>query len=66
MFYEYPKSLYLEGWDNLDASVIVNDSDEEFEARKQGYKSLDEPVDEVKKPKKAKTEAVIESTEQAE
>lgn len=66
MFYEYPKSLYLEGWDNLDASVIVNDSDEEFEARKQGYKGLDEPTEDVKKPRKAKAEVVADPAEQAE
>jgi hypothetical protein len=40
---EYPKSLYLKGWEDLSATVIVCDEKEEAEARKQGYKMLNEP-----------------------
>jgi hypothetical protein len=39
---EYPKSLYLKGWEDLSATVIVCDEKEEAEARKQGYKMLKE------------------------
>ena len=48
---EYPKSLYLHGWDDLDATVIVNTYEEEQEARKQGYKML---ADEEEKPKRGR------------
>lgn len=44
---EYPKALYLKGWDDLDASVTVNDAESEAAARAQGYKSLAEEVKEV-------------------
>lgn len=39
---EYPKQLYLYGWDDLDASVVVHDAEQEAEARKAGYKMLSE------------------------
>lgn len=48
---EYPKSLYLHGWDDLEATVIVNSVEEEEEARKQGYKMLGEEVKRGRKPK---------------
>lgn len=40
MFHEYPKSLYLRGWDDLSAHVIVADAEAEAEARKAGYRML--------------------------
>jgi len=43
MFIEYPKSLYLKGWDDLDASVIVHDAEQEAQAREEGYRMLSEP-----------------------
>ena len=52
MFIEYPKSLYLKGWDDLDASVIVHDAEQEAQARDQGYRSLDEPVSVQDEPRK--------------
>ena len=47
MFTEYPKSLYLKGWDDLDASVIVHDAEQEAQARGDGYRALHEPVADV-------------------
>jgi len=41
-FQEYPKSLYWAGWDDLSATVVVNDKDEEKKARKSGFKMLPE------------------------
>lgn len=53
MFIEYPKSLYLKGWDDLDACVVVKNADEEDQARKDGYRALHEPVADVQdEPKK--------------
>ena len=43
MFIEYPKSLYLHGWDDLDACVIVRDEQQEAQARSEGYRMLSEP-----------------------
>lgn len=43
MFHEYPKSLYLRGWADLDAHVVVSDAAEEADARAQGYRMLSEP-----------------------
>jgi hypothetical protein len=42
MFHEYPKSLYLNGWADLDAHVVVSDAAEEDDARAQGYLTLAE------------------------
>lgn len=42
---EYPKSLYLRGWDDLNATVTVLDAAQEAEARKAGYRMLSEPVE---------------------
>ena len=44
MTVEYPKALYLRGWDDLDACVTVQDASEEADARAKGYRSLSEPV----------------------
>ena len=44
MHVEYPKALYLRGWDDLDAMVTVHDAAQEAEAREDGYRSLTEPV----------------------
>lgn len=56
MLNEYPKSVYLHGWDDLDAMLIVHDPGEEAAARLDGYKMLTEfEVDPVKRrgrPKK--------------
>ena len=49
---EYPKQLYLHGWDDLSATVIVEDAEQEDEARKQGYKMLSD-----EKPKKRRKAA---------
>ncbi len=46
-FHEYPKALYLRGWDDLDAMVTVYDAAQEAEAREDGYRSLVEPPVEV-------------------
>jgi hypothetical protein len=40
---EYPKGLYLHGWDDLDAYVIVADEAEEAAARAKGYRHINEP-----------------------
>ncbi len=39
---EYPKTLYLRGWDDLEANKLVHGEDEEREARKAGYKAMAE------------------------
>ena len=41
---EYPKQLYMHGWDDLSATVVVMDAEQEAAARKAGYKMLSEPV----------------------
>ena len=43
-YIEFPKALYLRGWDDLDACVTVQDAGQEADARAQGYRSLGEPV----------------------
>ena len=43
MIVEYPKALYLRGWDDLDAMVTVYDAAQEAEAREDGYRTLVEP-----------------------
>lgn len=40
---EYPKSLYLRGWDDLSATVVVHDAAAEAEARAAGYRMLSDP-----------------------
>lgn len=53
---EYPKALYLKGWEDLDACVVVLDADEEAAARKDGYRMLNEqtePQEAVKRRRKA-------------
>lgn len=47
MFIEYPKALYLHGWDDLSACFVVNDLAEEEAARLKGYRGLHEPVEAV-------------------
>lgn len=42
---EYPKSLYLRGWDDLGATVTVHNAPEEADARAVGYRTVSEPVD---------------------
>lgn len=42
----YPRSLYLKGWEDLSLTVIVHSEDEELAARANGYKNLKEtPLD---------------------
>ncbi len=43
MHVEYPKALYLRGWEDLDAMITVYDAEQEAEAREDGYRSLAEP-----------------------
>lgn len=43
MHEEYPKSLYKNGWVDLDDMVIVHDPGEEAAARIEGYLMLSEP-----------------------
>ena len=43
---EFPKALYLKGWDDLSAMVTVNSEEEEKSARKEGYKGINEKVPE--------------------
>lgn len=43
MFHEYPKSLYLRGWSDLSATVVVHDAAAEAEARAAGYRMLSDP-----------------------
>ena len=39
---EYPKGLYLRGWDDMEAYVIVQDAAEEAAARAKGYRHINE------------------------
>lgn len=39
---EYPKALYLHGWEDLSAYVIVQDREGEAKAREDGYAMLNE------------------------
>lgn len=55
MFHEFPKALYLRGWDDLDATVTVHDAAEEAAARGAGYRMLSDPPEE---PLLAASEAV--------
>jgi hypothetical protein len=41
---DFPKGLYLHGWDDMDAYVIVADAAEEAAARAKGYRHINEPV----------------------
>jgi len=43
-YIEFPKALYLRGWDDLNACVTVQDAGQEADARAQGYRSLAEPA----------------------
>jgi hypothetical protein len=47
---EYPKALYLRGWDDLDAMVTVQDAAGEATARADGYRMLSEPSAEAAPP----------------
>ncbi len=38
----YPRSLYLRGWADLSAEVVVRSAEEEAEMRAKGYKRLPE------------------------
>lgn len=53
---EYPKALYLKGWDDLDACVVVLDAEEEAAARKEGYRMLNEPVEQDTPKRRRKAE----------
>lgn len=41
-FFEFPKALYLRGWDDLDAYVTVQNAAEEAAARAKGYRGINE------------------------
>lgn len=43
-FHEFPKALYLRGWDDLDAYVTVQNAAEEAAARAEGYRGINEPA----------------------
>ena len=43
-YIEYPKALYLRGWEDLGAMVMVHNAAEEADARTEGYRTLAEPV----------------------
>lgn len=60
MFHEYPKSLYLRGWADLSATVVVHDAAAEAEARAAGYRMLSDPPDQ---PEPAETVAAGDSME---
>lgn len=49
-FHEYPKSLYLRGWDDLSAERVVKDAAEEADARAAGYRMLSELVEDAEPP----------------
>lgn len=67
MFQEFPKALYLKGWDDLSAAVTVNSAEEEESARKDGYKGLNEQAEGAEAPaRKKRSKAEPEVTEQAE
>ena len=51
---EYPKALYLSGWTDLTATVTVFSPDEEENARKHGYRSLNEDAVQEEEPVKPK------------
>lgn len=54
---EYPKMLYgPKGWEDLSDMVTVLDADEEYKARADGYRMLNEPeTDEQSSRKSGKT-----------
>lgn len=41
---EFPKQLYRKGWEDLSDTIVVNSSEEEDAARKDGFKMLSEPA----------------------
>lgn len=43
-FNEYPKMLYRKGWDDLSDSILVENAEQEGEARQQGFKMMNEPT----------------------
>jgi hypothetical protein len=52
---EYPKALFMCGWDDLTQCIVVSSEDEELSARANGYRGIDEPA-----PSKSKKQAVTE------
>ena len=52
---EYPKQLYRKGWDDLSDSIVVDNAEDEAEARIAGFKMLSDgdeaPVKRGRKPK---------------
>lgn len=50
---EYPKALFLVGWDDTSQCVIVSDKQEEEAKRSEGYSSLNDTKEEKPKRKKA-------------
>lgn len=56
-FLKFPLTLFMHGWDDLDAHVVVHSDEEEAEARAKGYRMLSDPVPEnepQKRTRKAK------------
>lgn len=52
---EFPKGLYLHGWDDMDAYVIVKDAAEEAAARAKGYRHINEAAPVAAEPVAAPT-----------
>lgn len=54
-FEKFPLALFMHGWADLDACVVVHSDEEEAQARSQGYRPLSEPVQEIaEEPEKRK------------
>lgn len=54
----YPKMLYLKGWEDTTANVVVNTLEEEKEARSKGYKAMDD------KPRRTRKKKVTDDGDQ--
>lgn len=52
-FIEYPKQLYRKGWEDLSDTVVVNDADQEAQARADGFAMLSEQAGTEEKPAQA-------------
>lgn len=60
-FSEYPKQLYRKGWEDLSDTVVVNDADQEAQARADGFVMLSEPVAEAAPAKRGRKAAAAET-----
>jgi hypothetical protein len=55
-FQEYPKQLYRKGWDDLSDTILVENAEQEGDARQQGFKMLSEESVAPRSGRKAKAE----------